>query len=88
VSIGAGPVTGLIDETRYAVDVYPNPTSGRFMVSAAEQTYLHLVNVQGTRQPLIKEGEIYDISALPAGMYLLIQTFANGKQSVSKIIKK
>lgn len=69
--------TGLANVNQIPVQVYPNPVQDKVFVKAAVKIQsVAIMNLQGQviAQPLMN-GEMIDISALPAGMYLLhIQT--------------
>jgi hypothetical protein len=92
-----GTVNDIVSPLPYAVNVYPNPTSDRVVVSLPDEASSHalhftLYDLQGhTLQSLTADGfstEI-DLTSLPAGTYMLhINNTENQTQSnVYKIIK-
>jgi 1,4-alpha-glucan branching enzyme len=89
VEIGAGPVTG-VEQPFYSGTslVYPNPTTGKVKISEDGVRNLKLIDLRGMEYQPKREGRTIDLSALPDGVYILIQQDARGNKSVSKIIKQ
>ncbi len=78
-----GQVTGINEAGKQkAFNVYPNPTSGRLTIEPVNEiiTGVEITNTLGAvvLTPQLHNNSI-DISSLPAGMYMLNITTANGK---------
>ncbi|HLP21112.1 MAG TPA: T9SS type A sorting domain-containing protein [Chitinophagales bacterium] len=87
-----GETPSAISEVNRLKDfrVYPNPTNGRLTIEVVNEVVknIEVSNLLGASvlQPQLQNNTI-DISALPAGMYMLNITTANGKAS-QRIVKE
>jgi hypothetical protein len=54
-----------------AVKVYPNPTTGRVVIDAAQVLWVEVYDVEGRRMATFHGSSRLDLSSLPAGSYLL-----------------
>jgi hypothetical protein len=87
VPIGRGPVTDVEEDRSTSFHIYPNPTNGRFRLGPLEPSQIKLFDLRGSELRFVQEGEEFDISLLPTGLYILQTVNANGKKATSKIIK-
>lgn len=89
VSIGPGPITGIEEPARRRTDLsFPNPTHGVFQLTTEGTSDVSITDMRGVRQPFRREGESFDITGLPSGLYLVIQRNLQGKKEVFKVMKK
>ncbi len=79
-------------ETVDAVSVYPNPTFGRFTISADDLKCVEVYNAVGQivakRQSENKTDISIDLNGLPAGIYSVKVSDMFGKTSVRKVVKE
>jgi hypothetical protein len=81
-------------ETKFALDVYPNPTSSRLILNIGENnlknmTY-QLLSIDGTmlkQNQINSSAEQIDMSALPSGTYLLKILSRQQQLKLFKVIK-
>ncbi|HRI62456.1 MAG TPA: T9SS type A sorting domain-containing protein, partial [Saprospiraceae bacterium] len=73
-------------------DLFPNPTNGEFTVLIQDgwSSEIRLFDLNGRMltQVKIEQTTRFDLSAQPAGMYLLDIRFENGERRREKIIKE
>ena len=75
----------------HAIDVYPNPTQGKFYVEAGSisEAIIDIYNAQGQLMDLPKTTSIdqiaYDSSNLPTGIYLVKINY-RGKLQMKKLM--
>ncbi len=81
--------TGMTEDDQLAtVSVYPNPTSGKFIITATgELTVFNMIGEAVYSQRLVSAASEIDLSGKPAGVYLLHVRTNNGTV-VRKIIKE
>ncbi|SDK00649.1 Por secretion system C-terminal sorting domain-containing protein [Catalinimonas alkaloidigena] len=91
----APPSTRLSPDQRVAVGVYPNPTRGRFTLSAAEmdlsQAQIQVTTLEGRLLPQVpvkNQGAAceIDLSGQPSGVYL-IKTITPDQTLTQKVVK-
>jgi PKD repeat protein len=91
------PATGRIVEDLNSMQISPNPSSGRALVSFSELTDIQAIaiydlsgrRVQDIRGGKIdKEGKRISVHGLPQGIYTVIATTTSGKQYQEKLIVK
>jgi 1,4-alpha-glucan branching enzyme len=87
VEIGPGPITGIEEASSAKVNVYPNPTDGKFTVSGGRGRNVRLTDSRGVEQQFTSDGDTIDISSLPAGLYIFLQEDLQGRRKAYKIIK-
>lgn len=74
-----------------SASVYPNPTTGGFALSGANQVSgIDVFDLSGRmmRRFQFREGETYDIADLPQGAYMLRLLGNNGQSLATKMINK
>jgi hypothetical protein len=83
------PTSVEISETE-GLTVYPNPTDGIFTIEGdIHGRKLSLMDAAGNRMPLEVDGAgKADISALPAGIYFLNITLADGSTTRQRMVKQ
>ncbi len=87
-----GSTTGITDNERPEITVFPNPTSDRLYLDLGalenELRYINIFNAMGQRvaTPAIEHNQI-DISRLPDGIYLIQLEFED-KRLIKKVIKE
>ncbi len=78
-------------EASVEFSISPNPTDGQLILEVAEgKTELAILNPIGNivhQQQLRKGATKLDLRTLPAGMYLLRITAANGTSSTKRMVK-
>jgi hypothetical protein len=83
--------TGVKQLTANAVAIYPNPAKNELTVSGANISTISICNLVG-QQMYQRSGctkkTVIDITALPAGMYMITVTGMDGVKTVQKIIKE
>lgn len=88
VAIGPGPVTSVVPgEVSDVITVYPNPTNGKFKIRGENQFFPRLTDMRGVALEMVSDGENYDISHLPGGLYVLSAFDRQGVRRVTKIVK-
>ena len=85
--------TSLQDGTSNGLLVYPNPTDGTLYVSLVnpEETIQHTAIASLAGSVLITQNgpkDQVDVSALPAGLYILTVTTLSGNTYNAKFVKK
>jgi 1,4-alpha-glucan branching enzyme len=83
-------VTGLEENQREKILVYPNPVSEHLMLSAAPADVkgVSLITTQGVRIALSRtSGESWDMSSIPSGFFIVEVTTISGIYRI-KIIRK
>lgn len=67
---------------------YPNPTTGKLLLKSSYKI-VGLFDLRGVPQRFVTSGENeIDISALPAGIYMMRGQSPQGKQVIQRVIKK
>ena len=77
--------------TTVQATVYPNPTTGLVTITGQDLKQAEVFNTLGQRVATAKgEGErmTVDISALPAGVYMVNITDKDGRKCVKKVVKE
>jgi 1,4-alpha-glucan branching enzyme len=88
VSIGVGPVTDIEHlSSAGRIDIYPNPTTGKFAIDDEPGVMYRIFDLKGVEQLFRRDGKEFDISELPAGMYILLNESRSGRKEHSKVIK-
>ncbi len=73
-----------------SIAVYPNPSNGTFVIKATSpMNKVEIYNILGelvySETAVTSDNKLVDLSAQPAGIYIVQVLLANGKSSVSKI---
>ena len=79
------------NEANYFASIHPNPTTGQVTITGKDLKQAEVFNALGQHVATEQgEGErmTVDISALPAGIYFVNVTDANGKKCVRKVVKQ
>lgn len=87
VSIGAGPITVIVSENSFTKVLYPNPTKGKFKLMNQTDTGYVVIDMRGISHDLKQDGEFYDISHLPAGLYMIMFRSNEGVINSKRIVK-
>lgn len=80
-------VTSVEPESWDAVSIYPNPTTGKLNITARSTDTMTLMNAQGANVSFKRTDDELDLTALPAGLYIL-QIQRGQERFVKKIIKQ
>ena len=83
-------VTG-IDESSISVELYPNPTDGKFMIECSEMTTVEIFNMVGQSIGMIEVNSdtvSIDASAWTSGVYSVRITTENSATIVKQVIKQ
>lgn len=86
VKISAGNTSGIDDVEHLNVAVYPNPTTGRFHITAEGFENVEVFDVTG-RNVMNADSDVIDLSAFANGVYTLRVNTTLGS-SMQKIVKK
>ncbi|MCP4311224.1 MAG: DUF4465 domain-containing protein [Bacteroidetes bacterium] len=84
-------IDGLENSPAAEIELYPNPTDGRFMIafSTAEELDVSIYDITGTEVyciPQLLSGQGVDISSQPSGAYIIRIRHSSGV--ISKMIQK
>jgi 1,4-alpha-glucan branching enzyme len=88
VEIGPGPVTDIEEYSSGETRLYPNPTSGKLTIAAGNTSNIKVTDIRGVERQFTRDGNTIDISALPAGLYIVLQEDMKGRRKAYKIIKE
>ena len=79
------------NESKAFAFIYPNPTTGLVTITGKDIKQAEVFNTFGQRVATAQGGDeriTVDISALPAGVYFVNLTDAEGRKCVKKVVKK
>ena len=76
------------ENTKGAVKVYPNPTTGVLFVNGMQPKQANVFDVSGKLIPTKVDGNTIDTQKLPKGNYILKMEDKEGNSSTTKFIKK
>lgn len=84
----------MFQRSETSLDVFPNPTSGRFNLITNNNEIAIVVSIRNSNGQLMDEFELlpssrmeYDLGQHPSGVYFIHYQDAEGKKHVQKIIK-
>ena len=80
--------TGVAEPTVCGLDLYPNPTTGMVRVAGEEVECIEVYDAAGRLCTLVHTSSTADLTALPAGNYLLRVRFADGTKTSAHILKQ
>jgi uncharacterized repeat protein (TIGR02543 family) len=89
-TVNSATVTGISDELKADVTLYPNPFTGTLHLTGAEGCVLQVIMVNGAvvhTQKVVNPDEIIHLEKLPAGVYLF-QIEKDGKSKTIKAVKQ
>ncbi|HRH67907.1 MAG TPA: T9SS type A sorting domain-containing protein [Flavobacteriales bacterium] len=82
----ASPIMHIEERTDAQLHLYPNPTNGIVHVET-DLTWVTLLTSTGLSAPITRRGNELDLSALPAGVYILSVQHSDGSMNNRRIVK-
>ncbi|HYF70035.1 MAG TPA: alpha-amylase family glycosyl hydrolase [Ohtaekwangia sp.] len=81
------PVTSTEESWKIRNQVFPNPTNGKFTIEMTGPLSISLLDSKGNMLSVKYEGNVFDISHLPSGLYLIMFRSSEGVMSTKRIVK-
>lgn len=84
------PTSSIEAQQANAIEVFPNPTNGKFQIEIGEKELIQaeIYNELGQKGLLERENEMYSLQHLPNGSYILLLTDQSGNQYPIRVVKE